>query len=126
MLRLLYGVPTAFQRDHQLLVFDEAGVYMFDNATALPGCYAEYFPRGMWCLVDANRNLVSPPEILADEQSRLFIIQASSPREIHYDYAARKSCAVYTMKPFSLKELHYGSDFLDFSLLCFSESHFQT
>ena len=127
ILRLLYGVPTAFQRDRHLLVFDGAGVYIFDNATMLPEPYGtRYFPHGLWCLIDANPDLVRSSEIFSGEQSRLFILQASSPRMIHHDYAARKDHVIYTMKPFSLKELHYGSNSLGPSLSCFSKSQFQT
>lgn len=127
VLRLLYGLPTAFQHERDLLVFDDAGVYLIRDSTTLSRLFhGEYFPIGLWCLIDINCNLVSPPEIFSSEQSPLFIVQASSPRMIRHDYAARKHHAVYTMKPFSLKELHYGSDFSDPSLLYFSQSHLQT
>jgi hypothetical protein len=110
-LRLSTKQPTIFQSAADyVLLFDEEGVRRISTKAAFHDVVHLLAPK-TWALVDANKGVESPAELLAGEASTCFVVVASSPRPSRWVGLEKYKAPMqmYFMEPYTLSELFQAS-----------------
>lgn len=111
ILRLQAGLPTIYQSMvDRMYLFNDEGVFEFPCGQKGDPDWTEVksydVPATTWALIDSNENLIHVPI----SYSRLFVVQATSPRPDRFAWRDKAPFHVtsYIMKPWTISELHLG------------------
>ena len=124
-MRLALGLTTFFQHTSDyVLLFDKSGVYhlasnlQWDAIRDLPTDHIA------WALVDSNKSVQNPAELLYELSSPFFIVEACSPRRNRWGWVKYhgRTQFFYT-NPFSLEEILRGAYIHLFCKIMSSHSH---
>ncbi|KAJ6623685.1 hypothetical protein B0H10DRAFT_777669 [Mycena sp. CBHHK59/15] len=109
-LRVAKNLPTLYmETEDSAKIFKNGQLGELRNPTDVD--LTENMPPETWCLVDSNSHLTTVPGSV--QESKLFIVQATSPTAERMAYTKKRRCQFCLMAPWTLEELIAGSSLQD-------------